>query len=167
MNCRNVLLRRHSSSSQKSPFTVTSITRSSVSLQVAQWTTCVTPCMAWRTTARSLMLPVTTSTRACGSELPIVTQRADDGALVSRLVQNSADEIAAYLACRACHQDVAHLHPFRSETKSRHCVGALPNLRNSVRLFAPGLHFHQGAPFGWVSGNHVRDPHPLYAPRGK
>ena len=62
-------LARNASSSQNSPFTVTSITVSGISLQVARWTTWVTPAIAASATARSEMSPLRTSTRSvAGSE---------------------------------------------------------------------------------------------------
>ena len=67
MICWNDELARHSSSNQNRPLTVTSMTSSGVSLQVAQWSTCVIPCIALLTTLRSTMLPCTTSNRGFGS----------------------------------------------------------------------------------------------------
>jgi hypothetical protein len=40
--------------------------------------------------------------------LPIVTQRADQSVLVSRLVQNPAHEIATHFASRTCYQNSIH-----------------------------------------------------------
>ncbi len=62
--------------------------------------------------------------------LPIVTQGANDCALVGLLVQNPANEFAAHLPCRACHQDTAHLHP---------SVQSINGLRRSkgIKLTAP------------------------------
>ena len=63
MNWRKALLSRAASSSQNRPFTVTSMTSSGVSLQVARCSTWLTPSIARATKARSAMLPFTTSTR--------------------------------------------------------------------------------------------------------
>ena len=54
------------------PLTVTSITRSGVSLTVARCTTCVTPAIASSQTARSPMLPRTTSSRSVSGSVRLL-----------------------------------------------------------------------------------------------
>ena len=100
-------------------------------------------------------------------QLPIVTQCADDCALVSRLVQNPANEIAAHLACRACHQDTAHLHPSVQESNPPVCLRSSKGIETHCASLPQASTSIKAAPLGWVSRNHVRDPHPLHTPSRK
>ena len=62
-----VALARNASVSQNRPLTVTSMTSSGVSLQVARWTTWVTPSIARSTPPRSEIVPFTTSSPGAGA----------------------------------------------------------------------------------------------------
>ena len=103
---------RNSSSSQNSPFTVTSMTSSGVSLQVARWTMWVTPATAFdhrRRGRRSIR--VTTSTRSLLGQGAIVAERANPGAGKARILEQACNEVPPDLAGCASYEDQHALPP--------------------------------------------------------
>src|ERR1700722_1632943 len=102
MNCAAVGLARNASVSQNKPLTVTSMTSSGISLQVARWTTWLTPSIARWTAPRSEIVPFTTSSPgAAGSA--IVAQGADDQVGLRPGAQPQ-DKVRSHLSGRACNQ---------------------------------------------------------------
>ena len=87
MNWRAVGLARNSSSSQNSPLTVTSMTSSGVSLQVARCTTWVTPASAAAATSRSAIEPRDHLDAVGFIEQTVVAKRANARLGKSRIVK--------------------------------------------------------------------------------
>ena len=99
MNCFAVRLARNASVSQNRPLTVTSMTSSGVSLQVARWTTWVTPSIARSTAPRSEIVLFD----------HLEPRRRGKGAIVA---QSADDEVGMRL--RAQPPDEVRSRPFRS-----------------------------------------------------
>ena len=111
MNCRAVLLWRNSSSSQNSPFTVTSMTSSGVSLQVARCTTCVTPAIALAHDVALRDRPARNLDPLRLVDDPSVAKRSDACTGTRLIGEQASDETPPDLAGRARYQDQHALPP--------------------------------------------------------